>query len=419
MSGSLFDESHLVELGQEYELFVGAYFEKILKCLVVYQGQILNKSDGGIDLIAISQQKTYLIQCKNYLPSKEIHENVINQLSGATRVFASRHPSACGIEPVIISTCPLDSDALFSAKINGITVKRLDYSKKTVGNRIVLFNDSFSTENYFPMTTGLNMLPDYESRLQALIEMIQTPHDASHNQSNVSFFPAPIDRSAPVFRDPEKVDIDLVKAKAKEERIAQAKSDYSRAKREWLGCLIPILFIVACLVFGPIISSFSHGFDDNEPAAPTQTPRVIVQPTLGPSPEDIPSNGTYRGLRLGTYTESLRTSSLTVKTPDNGLYYCLIFVDAKNPSRKNFAVFVHPDSEKIISVPELENQLVYITCGKKWYGYTRFFGDEGYWSTSDDIFDFSKYTWTLSLKKVTGGDWETKDIDRYEVPFLQ
>lgn len=472
------DDSHLAEIGEEYERFVGAYFEKFHSCMVIYQGRILGKQDGGIDLIAVAKDKTYLIQCKNYLPSKLIHENVVNQLSGAAKVFSAKYPSARNVTPTLIYTCQVDDSALYSAHINGITLKRLDYQKKTVDDRLVLFNSDFSTEGYAPISAGLNMLPNYEIRLKALLDVVQErPAPPA----------APEVKNEPVFKDSER---DEVKEREDEVIVPREPSFVSKLVRVvskltflltylllcvfvlngsghifshlayWLlVCAIPEYFLVkpyllphtkqiiqwiwcaiavACVFVSSLLNQTPNRSDsDYSPTAsptpvvtatakPTTTAKFIVEPTVKPivkptatpKPLSKPSNGYYKGFWYTTTGKQHWDGQLNVNTPDDGMYYCLIFVDADNPSNKCFSVFVWPDSEISIDVPTVDNLLLYTVCGKEWYGYDEYFGKSSIWSTSDDIFDFDTYIHTLTFEKVEGGNWETEDIKPYEVPFL-
>lgn len=565
------DDSHLAEIGEEYERFVGAYFEKFHSCMVIYQGRILGKQDGGIDLIAVAKDKTYLIQCKNYLPSKLIHENVVNQLSGATKVFSAKYPSARNVTPILVYTCQIDGGALYSARINGITLKRLDYQKKTVDDRLVLFNSDFSTEGYAPISAGLNMLPNYEIRLKAVLDVVQEHQPEPDKEIVLS--------PGPVFIDPDKQQENTAPIKSPVSKRPAPDGKYfirtetpltfhyvqrnllgplnilstvgaffgpDYADAPWLIALdsIPviaiILFIlgasrftkysyrstlvwrffspvcyaiiilisllygmpdlaidslptliaglvwaiptfiyyrkrkalfypelipsnlaeyyemdssesetpfrkpsffarhsVPLLTFGIIavfllvagvLSSFGQSVDQNSNSSPTPTTKAAttVKPTAKPTvkpttaPESVPKpvNGHYKGYWYSTKVKQHWDGEMTVKTPDDGMYYCLIFVDADDPSNKCFSVFVWPDSEKTIDVPTIDNLLLYTVCGKEWYGYDEYFGAKSIWSTSDDIFNFDKYIHTLTFEKVVDGNWETEDISSYEVPFL-
>lgn len=562
------DDSHLAEIGEEYERFVGAYFEKFHSCMVIYQGRILGKQDGGIDLIAVAKDKTYLIQCKNYLPSKLLHENVVNQLSGAAKVFSAKYPSARNVTPTLVYTCQVDDSALYSAHINGITLKRLDYQKKTVDDRLVLFNSDFSTEGYAPISAGLNMLPDYDVRLKAVLDVVQE-HQSEPDKEIVL-------PSGPVFRDQEKESpvteqnyqrssssscvegkyyvrsetplrfhyfslyalapyslfqliasvfqtlnatsggfdlangsillMDIVTLAS----IAVFMAGGSRFTRysyvavfswRYLNALVVSLLTIACLatntpltqleimdclvrlgglavigvyyhkrkaLFYPelipyevakalniesVLDSSLAGRKTNhvakmiicftavvlsifiaiagsvwrdvvESQSPSVTPKITatakptVKPTATPKPLSRPSNGHYKGFWYTTTGKQHWDGQLNVNTPDDGMYYCLIFVDADNPSNKCFSVFVWPDSEISIDVPTVDNLLLYTVCGKEWYGYEEYFGKNSIWSTSDDIFDFDTYIHTLTFEKVEDGNWETEDIKPYEVPFL-
>ena len=138
-----FDNSHLAEIGEEYELFVGAYCEKVLKCYkVLYNGIFLGKKDGGIDLVAFSKDDIFLIQCKNYSPWKKIYEDTVNQLGGSVQTFCLKHPCACNIKALIVSTVPFSKDAIVAAEANDVGLIQLTYSKKTVGDHLVYFGEN-------------------------------------------------------------------------------------------------------------------------------------------------------------------------------------------------------------------------------------------------------------------------------------
>ena len=578
---TIFDDSHLVEIGEEYERFVGAYYEKVLKCMVIFQGRILGKQDGGIDLIAVSKDNTYLVQCKNYLPSKLIHENVINQLSGSAKVFASKFPSAKNIVPVLACTCAVDESALYSATVNGVEIKRLDYQKKTVEKRLVLFNSKFSTEGYEPISAGLNMLPDYDVRLKAVLDVVQG-QPAVPEAASVPDDPWAEDPPVQVFKDPECVDndcsepirsnlmrgdsdgkyfirsetpmrfhhflrfiifplsslyliadilnvLDMIdyqmnlvsigllafdivplalgiaffvgsfkyakyayicallwywgdlaglivlnlinsamgygfqdtfatlftklvssivvtiyyhkrKALFYPELIPDAVADYFSAQasneessasepeaqkptkhRGSISTWIVSILIVGLIIFGIVVSVHPTPALKPSPTATTKA-TATVKPTANPTatPQSLPkpSNGYYKGFWYTTTSKQHWDGQLNVNTPDDGMYYCLIFVDADNPSNKCFSVFVWPGSEISIDVPTVDNLLLYTVCGKEWYGYEEYFGKNSIWSTSDDIFNFDTYIHTLTFKKIEGGNWETEDINSSQVPFL-
>lgn len=462
------DDSHLAEIGEEYERFVGAYFEKFHSCMVIYQGRILGKQDGGIDLIAVAKDKTYLIQCKNYLPSKLLHENVVNQLSGAAKVFSAKYPSARNVTPTLVYTCQVDDSALYSAHINGITLKRLDYQKKTVDGRLVLFNSDFSTEGYAPISAGLNMLPNYEVRLKALLDVVQErPAPPA----------APEVKNEPVFKDSER---DEVKEREDEVIVPREPSFVSKLVRVvskltflltylllcvfvlngsghifshlayWLlVCAIPEYFLVkpyllphtkqiiqwiwcavavACIVVNSPLNRIPNQSDSDYASSASPTPAVAatakptVKPTVLPSdrPEllDAPTNGNYHAYWSPLDIASERTRELRISAPYDGQYYCITFVSSERKDDRYFSVFVHPGTTVTVDIPKRKNLLMYTTYGTNWYGYDDYFGSTGSWLVSNKPFDFVNFKYTVNLEDVVNGYWQTENIESNKVPFL-
>ena len=556
---TIFDDSHLVEIGEEYERFVGAYYEKVLKCMVIFQGRILGKQDGGIDLIAVSKDNTYLVQCKNYLPSKLIHENVINQLSGSAKVFASKFPSAKNIVPVLACTCAVDESALYSATVNGVEIKRLDYQKKTVEKRLVLFNSKFSTEGYEPISAGLNMLPDYDVRLKAVLDVVQG-QPAVPEAASVPDDPWAEDPPVQVFKDPECVDndcsepirsnlmrgdsdgkyfirsetpmrfhhflrfiifplsslyliadilnvLDMIdyqmnlvsigllafdivplalgiaffvgsfkyakyayicallwywgdlaglivlnlinsamgygfqdtfatlftklvssivvtiyyhkrKALFYPELIPDAVADYFSAQasneessasepeaqkptkhRGSISTWIVSILIVGLIIFGIVVSVHPTPALKPSPTATTKA-TATVKPTANPTaaPLNIPTNGNYIGYRSSAFPNVDRPKTLTITTPDDGMYYCLIFVDSDEPANKYFAAFVHPNSTQSIKVPAIDNLSLYVTSGTTWIDYYDYFGVNSTWAKSTVVYDFAQKPYSVTFK---------------------
>lgn len=119
-----FEDKSSYEIGAEFEAYVARIFVAD-GYVVVPQGAMLGKADGGIDLIALSPRRTVLIQCKRYSPSSLVRENHVNQLFGAAHVFHADHPDAPSVTAVIVATCPFSADAQHIARIGGIHLKTI------------------------------------------------------------------------------------------------------------------------------------------------------------------------------------------------------------------------------------------------------------------------------------------------------
>lgn len=72
-----------LKIGLEFERYCGFLFEE-KNYKVYYNGILKGKADEGIDLIAKKDNKTIYIQCKYWSITKQIRENAIAQLLGAS-----------------------------------------------------------------------------------------------------------------------------------------------------------------------------------------------------------------------------------------------------------------------------------------------------------------------------------------------
>lgn len=190
--------------------------------------------------------------------------------------------------------------------------------------------------------------------------------------------------------------------------------------------------VVSCAVFYinayytggtvPVITISTTTF---KKPSPTSTRKPSPTATRKPSPVSTqnwvyryPSSGTYFAHTAGIGRKL--DSEFTITTPYGSTYYCIVLVKASDPSQKICSIFVHPGKTVTVSVP-CEQALVYYTAaesGSPWLSYTDYFGDYGLWSTSDDVFDFEEYTWSITLEKVSNGNWDTESVRSGNVPFL-
>ena len=77
---------------------------------VDYTGATQGLADMGRDLIAKFGQNTYIIQCKRWKETKQIHEKHIFQLFGSLTLYQVQHPGE-SLQGVFVSTCPLSETA--------------------------------------------------------------------------------------------------------------------------------------------------------------------------------------------------------------------------------------------------------------------------------------------------------------------
>ena len=106
------------EAGIKYERYIGYLCEKE-GCKVKYSGALLKLNDMGRDLIATKGKTVYIIQCKRFAESKEIHENHLFQLFGSTTQYQANNPSK-NVVGVFVTTTALSAVASQCAEQLGI-----------------------------------------------------------------------------------------------------------------------------------------------------------------------------------------------------------------------------------------------------------------------------------------------------------
>lgn len=78
------------EAGYRYERYIG-YLLETSGFRVDYNGILKGVEDRGIDLIATHKKIAYVIQCKRYAKTKDVHEKTISQLIGSYSSFKRRN----------------------------------------------------------------------------------------------------------------------------------------------------------------------------------------------------------------------------------------------------------------------------------------------------------------------------------------
>lgn len=108
------------EIGIEYEQYIG------YKCesegfSVEYRGARDKLQDMGRDLIAKKDDRIYVIQCKRWHQSKQIHEKHIFQLFGSVTQYRYEHPGTTCV-PVFVTSSTLTECASDIAKMLDVEV---------------------------------------------------------------------------------------------------------------------------------------------------------------------------------------------------------------------------------------------------------------------------------------------------------
>ena len=108
------------EAGIKYERYIGYLCEKE-GYSVNYTGALLKLEDMGRDLIVSKKNTVYIIQCKRFSESKEIHENHVFQLYGSVYHYKAENPTAT-VFGVFVTTAKLSAIASACAKDLNLTV---------------------------------------------------------------------------------------------------------------------------------------------------------------------------------------------------------------------------------------------------------------------------------------------------------
>lgn len=149
----------------------------------------------------------------------------------------------------------------------------------------------------------------------------------------------------------------------------------------------------------------------SSPMSPESSPRAPATPAPQPKSGEI---------ILGYVAEEYE-SELTIKSSSSwDSYIVLNYSSRPNSSLSGafpsiFAFYVRAGDEVTVSVPQGTATLYYAT-GETWYGKKNKFGENTAYSASDDIFDFTNYTWEVTLYPVVGGDFDTYTIDPEDFP---
>lgn len=131
------------QIGRDYELYVGyKYEQKGYK--VDYFGSNNGLEDLGRDLIAKSDEKTLIIQCKFWSSNKLIHENHVNQLYGTMICYClENNLSEKNVQGVLVTNIKLSDTAKRFADYLGIS-----------------YVENFSLGDYPCIKCNINRSPD-------------------------------------------------------------------------------------------------------------------------------------------------------------------------------------------------------------------------------------------------------------------
>lgn len=189
--------------------------------------------------------------------------------------------------------------------------------------------------------------------------------------------------------------------------------------------LLPKLLFWAFLVWlgynADTIGAWMEHLSLPTPAAASPAP-VIVSPASTKEPPRMffPYSGYYADHCKPALGLNQRSSEFTINAP-HGSHFCVVLVNARNRAERICSIFVQSGDSVTVDVPDVEARVYYTSASAstgRWYGFDEYFGNTGSWSTSNDLFDFSEYTWEITLYDVSNGNWATESVDTNKVPFL-
>lgn len=138
-----------------------------------------------------------------------------------------------------------------------------------------------------------------------------------------------------------------------------------------------------------------------------------------PESKEMPDNGHVFYNRRNNLSEEDRKqvpcSDFKIVNNSTSAYYVKMVETYEDASIIEF--FVRPSSKVNIDVPCFEGHTdfkIKYASGYEWYGKADMFGDETQYSESDDIYDFKKYTWTITLntRDGAGEEFDSHSIDK-------
>ena len=138
--------------------------------------------------------------------------------------------------------------------------------------------------------------------------------------------------------------------------------------------------------------------------AQTQTTPKMCKKCGKMEPMPLPQTGT---VFLGN--DLSKGSEITIKASDE-----LAYIKLKNAKKEDvFAFFVRANTTTTVDIP-VGNFYVYFACGDEWFGTEYYFGDKTSFFKDSQLRDFSKYTITYTLYKVTNGNFKETPISKDE-----
>ena len=203
--------------------------------------------------------------------------------------------------------------------------------------------------------------------------------------------------------------------KAAAERRRQ-QEEAQKTKRIVWGVIAAIVLIIICVnscnTSSTTSSTKSTSYSSKPSYTTTTTPKpttVTPKPTSTPTPLTMPANG-----KVFYCSTTDKPSSFKVTNNGSSNYYMKFVKAGTNTTVITF--FVRANSTATIDMPAGYLELKY-AYGSTWYGESKLFGDSTRYARDEDYYDFTNYSWEISLYTTTstgqGMDVEYIDADEF------
>ena len=174
---------------------------------------------------------------------------------------------------------------------------------------------------------------------------------------------------------------------------AQYKHPPKNFLRKLIQRLLPVFVII--LAFSIAIVVGEMGFFQKSDKETTQNTPSAVVPRSG----EILSGSKY-----------IDASEITVTASKNA--DCVVKLKtSKGVTRISF--YVRAGETVTVGVPA-EYLYVYFASGDTWYGKSKLFGENTYYSKDEELLDFKRYSWEYTLTSIYGGNFDETRIDADE-----
>ena len=190
--------------------------------------------------------------------------------------------------------------------------------------------------------------------------------------------------------------------KAAAERQRQQEESQKTKRIVWLVIAAVVLIIIAVSSCNSGSSSSSSSKSTSYSSTSSYSSTTTPKPTATLTPQTMPANG-----KVFYCSTTDRPSSFKVTNSGSSNYY-MKFVKA-GTNTKVITFFVRAYSTVEIDMPAGNFELRY-AYGSSWYGESKLFGENTRYAKDEEYYDFSNYTWEISLY-TTSNVGESMDVE--------